>query len=208
MKIKVIKNLIDSPILLNEKNKVELEEDNYLINGFQRSSMPLKEDVFYKILKLINLDNNSHLNRYEDIIDIETLGSSISGIELLNEIYSNATIEQKEKLVKVIERGKIATEIKEYVEFKCQICEALGQNPYSFKKKNGEYYVETQHIIPVSDYKNSKLSVDNLICLCPNHHREVHYGNVTIINNNDTYIEYDLDGIPVKINKIKFNKEY
>ena len=59
---------------------MELEEDNYLINGFQRSSMPLKEDVFYKILKLINLDNNSHLNRYEDIIDIETLGSSISGI--------------------------------------------------------------------------------------------------------------------------------
>ncbi len=36
VKIKVIKNLIDSPILLNEKNKVELEEDNYLINGFQR----------------------------------------------------------------------------------------------------------------------------------------------------------------------------
>ena len=48
--------------------------------------------------------------------------------------------------------------------------------------------------------------MDNLICLCPNHHREVHYGNVKIINNNDMYVEYNLDGIEVKVNKIKVNK--
>lgn len=207
VKIKIIENLIDSPIIFNEKNKVELEEDKYLISGFQRSTMPLKEDVFYIILKLINLNTNSNINKYEEIIDIEGLGNSITGIELLNEMYEHTTIEQKERLVKVIERGKIATKIKEHLKFKCQICESLGQNPYSFKKKNGEYYVETHHIIPVSDYKHSKLSVDNLICLCPNHHREVHYGNVTIINNNDEYIEYNLDGITVKIDKIQFNKE-
>ena len=47
------------------------------------------------------------------------------------------------------------------------MCEALGENPYSFKKNNGEYYVETHHIVPVSDTKNSKLSVENLICFKP-----------------------------------------
>lgn len=33
-----------------------------------------------------------------------------------------------------------------------------------------------------------------------------HYGNVEIINNNDTYVEYNIDGIKVKIDKIKLNK--
>ncbi len=206
VKIKVIKNLIDSPIIFNEKNKGELGQDKYLINGFQRATMPLDEDVFYKVIKLINLNNYTNINKYEEIIDIKNLGNSITGIELLNEFYANTNIEQKEKLVKVIERGKIANKIKEYIQYKCQICESLGQNPYSFKKKSGEYYVETHHIIPVSDTKNSKLSVDNLICLCPNHHKQVHYGNVEIINNNDTYVEYNIDGIKVKIDKIKLNK--
>lgn len=206
IKIKIVKNLIDCPIIFNEKNKVELDEDKYLINGFQRATMPLNEDVFYKILKLIILNNSTNINTYEEIIDIKNLGSSIMGIELLNELYTNVNIEQKERLVKVIERGKIANKIKEYVQYKCQICEALGNNPYSFKKKSGEYYVETHHIVPVSDTKNTKLSVDNLICLCPNHHRQVHYGNVKIINNNDKYVEYNLDGIQVKIDKIELNK--
>lgn len=204
IKIKIIKNLIDSPIIFNEKNKVTLEQDKYLIGGFQRATMPLREDTFYNVLKLINLNNN--VNEFEEIIDIKQLGNTTSGIELLNEIYANTNIEQKERVVKVIERGEIANKIKEYIQYKCQICESLGQNPYSFKKKNGEYYVETHHIIPVSDLENSKLSVDNLICLCPNHHREVHYGNVKIINNNDMYVEYNLDGIEVKVNKIKVNK--
>lgn len=204
IKIKIIKNLIDSPIIFNEKNKVTLEQDKYLIGGFQRATMPLREDTFYNVLKLINLNNN--VNEFEEIIDIKQLGNTTNGIELLNEIYANTNIEQKERVVKVIERGEIANKIKEYIQYKCQICESLGQNPYSFKKKNGEYYVETHHIIPVSDLENSKLSVDNLICLCPNHHREVHYGNVKIINNNDMYVEYNLDGIEVKVNKIKVNK--
>lgn len=204
IKIKVIKNLINSPIIFNDENKAKLGQDKYLISGFRKSTMPLEEGMFYEILKLVNLNNN--INIYEAMIDIKHLGNSINGIELLNEIYANTNIEQKERLVKVIERGKIANKIKEYIKYKCQICESLGHNPYSFKKKSGEYYVETHHIIPVSDIENSKLSVDNLICLCPNHHREVHYGNVNIINNNDKYVEYNLDGVQVKIDKIKLNK--
>ena len=97
--------------------------------------MPLDVDVFYRVLRLINLSNDTKINRYEEIIDIKNLGNSIIGIEILNEIYTDINIEHKEKLVKVIERGKIADKIKEHLQYKCQICEALGENPYSFKKK-------------------------------------------------------------------------
>lgn len=167
VKIKVTKNLIDSPIVFNEKNKVELENDKFLVNGFQRATMPLEEDVFYNILALIDESNNMSIDTYEKIIGIKNLGNSVKGIELLNRIYANSSIEQKERLVKTIERGSIAKEIKKHIQYKCQMCEVLGANPYSFKKNNGEYYVETHHIIPVSDTKNSKLSVENLICFKP-----------------------------------------
>ena len=95
---------------------MEFGQDKYLINGFQRATMPLDEDVFYKVIKLINLNNYTNINKYEEIIDIKNLGNSITGIELLNEFYANTNIEQKEKLVKVIERGKIANKIKEYIQ--------------------------------------------------------------------------------------------
>ena len=108
-------------IIFNEKNKGELGQDKYLINGFQRATMPLDEDVFYKVIKLINLNNYTNINKYEEIIDIKNLGNSITGIELLNEFYANTNIEQKEKLVKVIERGKIANKIKEYIQYKLSL---------------------------------------------------------------------------------------
>ena len=186
-------------------NSIGSIQDAYDIVHIAEVIREKNKDELGQVKCLINLNNYTNIDEHEEIIDIKNLGDSIRGIERLNEIYANTNIEQKEKLVKVIERGKIANKIKEYRQYKCQICESLGHNPYSFKKKNGEYYVETHHIIPVSDTKNSKLSVDNLICLCPNHHKQVHYGNVNIIDNNDTYVEYNIDGIQVKVYKIKLN---
>ncbi len=200
IKIKVIKNLINSPIIFDESNKTELSEDKYLVKGFQSSTMPLLESVFYKIIDLAYQGEN--LEKEIDFIDFDKLSNDKNGIKILNKIYQNAEIKKREKLIKVVERGKIANEIKKYLGYKCQICEALGINPYTFKKKNGDYYVETHHVIPVSDTEKSKLSVENLICVCPNHHRQIHYGNVDLISDNDKYIEYKIDDDLIKINKI------
>lgn len=55
---------------------------------------------------------------------------------------------------------------------KCQICE------FTFKKKNGENYNETHHIIPLS--KNGKDEKINTLVLCANCHRQLHYADVNI----------------------------
>lgn len=52
---------------------------------------------------------------------------------------------------------------------KCEICGAEG-----FKVTNGRIYLETHHIVPLSE--NGPDSVVNMGALCPNHHREIHYG--------------------------------
>lgn len=52
---------------------------------------------------------------------------------------------------------------------KCEYCGQPG-----FKMADGRLFLETHHIIPLSEKGPDE--VDNVIALCPNHHREAHYG--------------------------------
>nr|WP_234943695.1 HNH endonuclease signature motif containing protein [Sinorhizobium meliloti] len=60
------------------------------------------------------------------------------------------------------------------------MCQALGQESLGFRKKNGEPYVEAHHVMPVSLQQVGSLSATNIVTLCANHHREVHYGDVSV----------------------------
>lgn len=51
-------------------------------------------------------------------------------------------------------------------------CEYCGSS--SFQTSNGENYLETHHIIYLANKGKDK--VTNVIALCPNHHREAHFG--------------------------------
>lgn len=51
-------------------------------------------------------------------------------------------------------------------------CEWCGQQ--GFKTTSGSIYLETHHIQPLSEEGSD--TVDNVIALCPNHHREAHFG--------------------------------
>ncbi len=52
---------------------------------------------------------------------------------------------------------------------KCQYCESSG-----FRLPNGSIFLETHHVIPLAE--NGADSASNVVALCPNHHREAHYG--------------------------------
>lgn len=49
-----------------------------------------------------------------------------------------------------------------------------------FVKRNGEFYLEVHHLIPISAYKDfPNVNIDipeNTVCLCPSCHREIHFG--------------------------------
>jgi 5-methylcytosine-specific restriction protein A len=51
----------------------------------------------------------------------------------------------------------------------CEYCGKLG-----FLMSNGKRYLEAHHIIALGD--QGKDTVENVIALCPEHHREAHYG--------------------------------
>ena len=60
-------------------------------------------------------------------------------------------------------------------DYKCEIC--AGHQ--SFIASDGKPYMEAHHLIPLSkqdDFKKSLNQVGNIVCLCPNCHKEIHYG--------------------------------
>lgn len=53
---------------------------------------------------------------------------------------------------------------------KCELCHCLG-----FIMADGRVYIETHHVIPLSE--GGRDSADNVVAICPNHHREAHHGS-------------------------------
>lgn len=51
----------------------------------------------------------------------------------------------------------------------CEYCDEPG-----FARADGAIYLETHHIVPL--HEGGPDTVANVICLCPNHHREAHFG--------------------------------
>lgn len=55
-----------------------------------------------------------------------------------------------------------------------QTCEIPDCESNPIKLSNGENYVEVHHIIPLAHGGDD--TIENVACLCPNHHREIHLG--------------------------------
>ena len=101
--------------------------------------------------------------------------------ESIEEMRSNILLKQSENkkdkttrsyLTKAYERD---AEIKRYT-----LLRAVGECEYCkkkapFLKKNGAPYLEVHHILRLADFGDDK--IENVIGLCPNCHREAHYGS-------------------------------
>lgn len=197
VEIRFIENLINNPLLIKDlKSNNIINQDKYIINSFQGSSMPLKAEAYAEIERILNLENVYNNTETENVNTIEKL-------LYLEMKYQNAAPQIKTVISKKIERGEISREIKKAYNYKCCICDALGQNPLSFLKTSGDYYIETHHIESVS--KGGLLGISNLITVCANHHRQFHYGNIDIIRNTDRILDINIDGKVLSINKLTIN---
>jgi hypothetical protein len=196
--VKYIVNLLKQPILLSEiENDPDIKTDRYLIRGFEAVSMPLNELAFTRLLDLVNGKGITAINYHQEPIE------TTENIRSLEQKYRDATPEIKEVIGRRIERGTLANKVKRLVGYKCLVCEALGQDPYSFKKKNGEPYVEAHHIIPVSSLIKGSLNYSNIITVCANHHRQLHFGDCEVLLESTDGFTIRLDGGQIFIAKIQ-----
>jgi predicted HNH restriction endonuclease len=111
-------------------------------------------------------------------------------------------VPQREKRISYyIERGTVGRTIKEARGNRCQVCEQLGQNPVAFHKSDGTPYSEAHHVQPVALLLPGSLGPSNIMVLCPNHHREVHYGDVQILSSGPKDWQIMLGGATLTIEK-------
>jgi len=145
----------------------------------------------------------------EDFISKEYLsliGNSTTeenfGIIQLEKKMKDMIPEVKKRISKYIERGSIANKVKMHTGYKCQICEAKSLDPYMFEKPNGINYIETHHVEPVSERKKGSLGISNLITVCANHHRQLHYGNTKVLSDKYGIFKFEIDGEIIEVKKL------
>jgi 5-methylcytosine-specific restriction protein A len=90
--------------------------------------------------------------------------------QYVDQFYAIDKVTKKERTSSVFVRDpKQRTQVLERAKGNCELCGALG-----FQMPTGALYLETHHIVPLSE--NGPDIKDNMIALCPNDHREAHYG--------------------------------
>ncbi|HIC8923825.1 hypothetical protein CMU86_08295 [Elizabethkingia anophelis] len=87
--------------------------------------------------------------------------------------------------------NRTIAQIKVLRDFKCQICST------TIKKKDGTFYIEAAHIEP--KHKKGCETPDNIILLCPNHHKEFDFGDRDILLHNKDVVHFSLNGLEYKI---------
>ncbi len=139
----------------------------------------------------------------DDQAVLEQRGSNPLAVELtkmadLERQALGETPKAKLKTSVTIERGPIGKAVKKANGYQCQICNALGANPLSFLKRNGIPYVEAHHVTPVAELQIGSLAASNIMTLCANHHRQLHYGDVAVVIEESTFI-VNLDGQTISL---------
>lgn len=212
----VINNdIVQSNNLLPEGKKISQQGFNYL-----------NSDNVYNLIKLalsLNPSNNKLKNFVEkfpllekftkeefdlqDFISIigDTTADTLKDIEKLEKKMKGQQPEIKQRISNYIERGAISNKVKKLNNYKCSVCEALGNQTNSFVKTNGDIYIETHHVEQVSTIKAGVLSITNLMTVCANHHRQLHYGQVELKENAEKHFVFIVDGQKLIINKINIS---
>ncbi len=155
---------------------------------WQSSVRPISDSAFEAIIKASGVDSSDIVNSSF----IEKENDPIKVIELLNDKYKDFTPHKKETFIKNhIDRGESVTNsLKKILGPKCQICDVEG-----FEKYNGGRYIEAHHISQLAKAVPDSLCSENVILLCPNCHREIHYGKEVLISDKGEYIFLQLSGL-------------
>ena len=107
-------------------------------------------------------------------------------------IFEDLNLEQlsqvkTEKTVELFKRNLALTRyLKELYKNECQIC------GFAFKKENGEKYSECHHLIPLGE--NGSDTLENVIVVCANCHRMLHYAKVEFGELRDNKIVIEING--------------
>jgi len=100
-----------------------------------------------------------------------TAVTSESAIDDLSDVPEGSQFPDRAKVIShlVKRNNRVRAYALRRAKGKCEYCNVQG-----FPTPNGKFYIEAHHIIALCD--SGYDTVDNVIALCPQHHRQAHYG--------------------------------
>lgn len=180
---------------LDSINVINILEEAFRLNQNDNKLEKFKVEILSKIRIIDN-------EKAQEIIG-KNNSNTKKGIRKIEKDMEQVSAEVKYRLSKFIERGDIARKVKAITGYRCLICEQLNSQMYGFKKPNGEFYIEAHHVEPVATLKKGVLGVNNIITVCANHHRQLHFGNSVIIENTESNFKIKIDKDIIEIKKIE-----
>jgi len=117
-------------------------------------------------------------------------GTLFERLQQLNEAMAEVSPDRVQTIVSRTIRHdtQLVEALKEACEFRCQFPNCDVRIP----KREGGFYIEVAHIQPLS--KCGRSIVGNLLVLCPNHHKELDYGDLEIIEQTVEHVHGRLNG--------------
>lgn len=156
----------------------------------KRNTTVHKERILYN--KYSNLLQSSQRQDTED--ELLAIIKNIDRQKIINELKSIKVTDPEQIIInsKIYSRdNKTVVQLKYLHDFKCQIC------GIRIPKADGTYYIEAAHITPKA--KKGPELPNNILILCPNHHKEFDFGKLMIVDRDDKFIHFILNGQEYKI---------
>lgn len=141
---------------------------------WRRSIRSLSEAAFSAILSAANVDISS----VRVSSQIEIYSNAIDTLRKLNVLYAGLIPSMRaKKIANHLDRGdSIVKALKQLLGSRCQICGWEG-----FRKQDDSEFIEAHHLVQISERHADSLCTENIILVCPNCHREIHYGEMVQI---------------------------
>ena len=195
VKLKILNNMLKKPVLASLLPNEQ--RFRYIHRPLQSSTLPLDESALRYILNFSGLKAEA----------AKTQADTVDGITRLESEFERSTPREIQKISGYIERGRIGQELKRLRKGKCQICKALGRDEVAFLDCKGHPFSEAHHVVPVSSRMTGSLSRLNVMILCPNHHRQAHYGKFNVIEDGDLSWKIQIDDGVFDIRKATLTDE-
>lgn len=120
------------------------------------------------------------------------LSDLIQHIRFINEKYREAAPQKQMRISETIARPNAITDyLKALHNYTCQICGQEG-----FVQRNGSRYAETHHLTELHKLISGSLCADNILVVCANCHRKLHYANVVYKACNHNTVSGEINGEP------------
>lgn len=175
--------------LSNSLTALRLHIEYY--EGIQKVNMKSMRRIYEKYFA-IPLDTPDEHEQIEIIKEFKNQNKTKQ--EIINELLNLKPTDPEEVVVnsKSFKRdNRTLAQIKILRDFKCQVCST------TIRKKDGTFYIEAAHIEP--KHKKGRETPENILILCPNHHKEFDYGDRNILFHDKEIIHFTLNGQKHKI---------